>query len=60
VNTLQELCEAINNNGYRWFNLVPGLGERTAQCIVRWLELNQETLQLALERYALSAAASGY
>ncbi|MBR7783663.1 tyrosine-type recombinase/integrase [Undibacterium luofuense] len=54
VNTLHELCEAINNNGYRWFNLVPGLGERTAQCIVRWLELNQETLQLPLERYALS------
>ncbi|MEB0032289.1 phage integrase family protein [Undibacterium sp. RTI2.1] len=54
VNTLEELVEAININGYRWYSAVPGLGEITARSIVKWLTLNEAALTCSFSRYSLT------
>ncbi|MET3120181.1 site-specific recombinase XerD [Undibacterium sp. GrIS 1.8] len=54
VNTLGELIETINVNGYRWYAPIPGLGMITARSIVKWITLNETALCSSLSRYALS------
>lgn len=54
VNTIEELIEAINSYGYRWYSQVPSLGEKSAKHIVKWLTINEEVLSCSLEKYSLS------
>jgi site-specific recombinase XerD len=37
ISTLQQLVDAINGYGYRWYTKVPRVGEKAAAQIVKWL-----------------------
>ena len=55
LHTMGQLLDAVNAAGYRWYRHVPGLGERTAQRIVTFLDasaraLGKEVSPAALER----------
>ncbi|WP_429500423.1 phage integrase family protein (plasmid) [Robbsia andropogonis] len=41
---LQQLIDAINSLGHRWFVKVPGIGAEGAGRVVRWIEANRATL----------------
>ncbi|MGF6440579.1 phage integrase family protein [Paraburkholderia youngii] len=53
LHTMGHLLDAVNAAGYRWYRLVPGLGERTAQRIVTFLDASARALGKAVSPAAL-------
>lgn len=53
INTIRELINAINSNGYFWFNLVPGFGELSAKSVLKWISANQEYLNQPISIHSL-------
>lgn len=44
IYTLGDLLQRIDEKGYRWWAKVPGLGEKGAARIIRWLQTYEKTL----------------
>ena len=55
VCTLSDLMATINERGYRWYRVVPKLGERTAKRLATWLQGYKDALG-PLSAYALRPA----
>ncbi|ALL70123.1 Phage integrase protein (plasmid) [Paraburkholderia caribensis MBA4] len=54
IHTLEQLINAISGRGYRWWTLVPGLGETRARRIVAWLQANEKALGRSLTTAAVT------
>nr|WP_236844287.1 phage integrase family protein [Bordetella sp. 02P26C-1] len=50
LNTLQDLVRFMNHRGYRWFALIPGLGEKRATQVVAFFQGSD--MATALDGYA--------
>nr|WP_236844594.1 phage integrase family protein [Bordetella sp. 15P40C-2] len=50
LNTLQDLVRFMNHRGYRWFALIPGLGEKRATQVVAFFQASD--MATALDGYA--------
>lgn len=53
INTLNDLILQISRHGYRWFRNIPGLGEKSASRINRWLSINRQALQCSIDSLKL-------
>lgn len=52
IETIGELVGLINERGFRWHGNVSSLGEKSAARIMRWLDLNKESLTACLSQVA--------
>lgn len=53
IPNLRGLLDRIGERGYRWWVTVPGLGEKGAQRIVRWLQAYEDSLGSILQYHAI-------
>jgi site-specific recombinase XerD len=48
INTLRDLLLIINGRGQRWYVSIPQIGEKAAARVLRWLQLTENVLGVAI------------